>query len=402
MKPFKILLYVLVGSLIACNQPLPIKKFDATKMWKQPHYQSLQELRTESISKNLNAAQHYGVLEAAFGNYERNQFIFDSVEIIRNFTNYGLDTSIYHFQPQEALKELTKLAKSTNLVLINEAHHRPEHRVFTQQLIEQLYKQGYRYLALEGLHQRDSLIQKRKFPNEKSGVYITDFNYGNLIRKAFELGMKVISYDAYAPGLGVRDSLQAANIYAKSFAQNAAAKVVVHAGYGHICQQPFGNSRPMGVVLSELTESDPLVIDQTTTMEHQLESQKSDSYEYITTENNITQAVVLKNKGQLWNVSSVYDACVIHPKLKLENHRATWLQYGNRKTYFLPSEIRKAKYMGQLIKVYLQNEPSDAIPIDQFELKDLDMPIIVPSGSYRIEIYDAHYMLQLSVEHDFE
>ena len=34
------------------------------------------------------------------------------------------------------------------------------------------------------------------------------------------------------------------------------------------------------------------------------------------------------------------------------------------------------------------HDTSSAIPIDQFELQDLDIKIIVPKGDYRIEIYN--------------
>ncbi|MBX9449469.1 MAG: hypothetical protein KL787_07030 [Taibaiella sp.] len=42
-------------------------------------------------------------------------------------------------------------SKDEEIIIINEAHHVPLHRIFTRSLLKDLYNNGYRYLGLEAL-----------------------------------------------------------------------------------------------------------------------------------------------------------------------------------------------------------------------------------------------------------
>lgn len=377
--------------------------FNGDSIWKQNYYVSLNQFRNQEMSSFLGFEEVYGVYESFVGNYEKSRYLFDSISMMRNYGGYPFDAAIDSFQPQNALETIISATKNKNLVLINEVHHRPEHRVFMTQLLQELHKQGFRYLAVEGMNERDSLINERKYPNDKSGFYIQEICYGNMLRTAMNLGFRIVTYDTYFGGTSnERDSVQAVNIYNQTFGKTENAKVLVHAGYGHLSKNPFGGNRPMGFMLSHLYGLSPFVINQVEVIEHEIKTKQSANYQHLINKYEIDRPIVLKRKdNEYWTVTSSYDIDVIHPKLTFKNGRATFLFYNNRQAVDLPKALKQEKYLGHLIRVFNHSEPSSAVPIDQFELQNLNMKIIVPKGKYRIEIYNYNNEI-VKIITDFE
>ena len=54
-------------------------------------------------------------------------------------------------RPGEAVEAIAKAASGRRIVMLNEAHHIPRHRVLAKRLLEPLYQRGFRYLAVEAL-----------------------------------------------------------------------------------------------------------------------------------------------------------------------------------------------------------------------------------------------------------
>jgi|GEM_PF-5430505 len=74
-------------------------------------------------------------------------------------------------QIMDARSYILGQAASFDFVLINEAHHATQHRTFTASLLEDMYRQhGFRYLALEALSRRDTILSQRGFANTGSGI----------------------------------------------------------------------------------------------------------------------------------------------------------------------------------------------------------------------------------------
>jgi REP element-mobilizing transposase RayT len=106
----------------------------------------------------------------------------------------------FKYKPQQAGKYIIGQAKKTSLLIINEAHHEPRHRVFTESLLKDLWNSGYRYMCFETLDNRDSLLNKRKYPTKASGYYSNEPSFGNLIRSALRLGYKIFPYESEGNG----------------------------------------------------------------------------------------------------------------------------------------------------------------------------------------------------------
>ena len=62
-------------------------------------------------------------------------------------------------------------AEKYQIVMINEAHHVPQHRVFTYRLLEDLWQKGYRYLALEALSENAEHGLDKGYVSEKTGLH---------------------------------------------------------------------------------------------------------------------------------------------------------------------------------------------------------------------------------------
>ncbi|MDX1472304.1 MAG: hypothetical protein R3213_12465, partial [Flavobacteriaceae bacterium] len=127
----------------------------------------------------------------------------------------------------EVLNTIIKEAREHKLVMINEDHFYPHHRLLVTALLNQFKDIGYNYLALETLGaQQDSLLNlENAYPTLKTGFYSNEQNFSNLIRKAKELGYYFVGYENTDRDLD-RELCQAQNLYNKTFKLNPDAKVL--------------------------------------------------------------------------------------------------------------------------------------------------------------------------------
>lgn len=142
---------------------------------------------------------------------------------------------------------------NNQVVMFNEAHHVPKHRYLVGVLLDDLYNEGFRYLALEAFA-NDSLLSNLGFPTSENGFYIQEPVFSNLIRKAYNIGYTIFGYDHFGEN---REKEQANNIYEKTIKNNPEAKVIVLAGYSHI------RTDKMAGEFYNISGIKPLTIDQT-------------------------------------------------------------------------------------------------------------------------------------------
>ncbi|MGZ4044023.1 MAG: hypothetical protein ACXVO9_12530, partial [Bacteroidia bacterium] len=78
------------------------------------------------------------------------------------------------FKAVNAKDFILEKAKTEQIIIINEAHQQPYHRVFTTSLLHDLYAAGFRYFSAETLTNFDlsiNKIRKNKYPTINSGYY---------------------------------------------------------------------------------------------------------------------------------------------------------------------------------------------------------------------------------------
>jgi hypothetical protein len=170
------------------------------------------------------------------------------------------------WQAVDAADAIAKLAAGRRLVMINEAHHDAHTRQLTLALLPRLKALGFNYFAVEALGERDTELAARGYATWTSGSeYLHEPLFGEIVRKALQLGFVVVPYDADSDTPQGRESGQAKNLYQRVFAEHPEARLFVHAGYAHIdkAKGRLGEATPMAAQLQQLSGIEPLSIDQT-------------------------------------------------------------------------------------------------------------------------------------------
>ena len=147
------------------------------------------------------------------------------------------------------------------VVMFNEEHTQPRGRWLVASLLPALYRQGFRYLAIEALAPRDSAgLRRRGYPVAGSGFYTNEPHFGNLLRAARQIGFRLVAYESE---MADREQGQARNLLAATIARQPDARVLVLAGHAHISEAGALGGRSMAQWVRQLAHIDPLTIDQT-------------------------------------------------------------------------------------------------------------------------------------------
>ncbi|EZH72135.1 hypothetical protein ATO12_24675 [Aquimarina atlantica] len=285
---------------------------------------------------------------------------------------------------KEAKQEILKQTISKKVVMFNEEHHNPYHRVYVETFLKDLKKQGFTVLALETLAWEDQKLNSRKYPISKSGTYTKEPYFANLVRKALELGYKVLPYESKEivdnMSIAIREKNQADNLV--NIITKEPGNILVLAGYSHIAEKPIasghgGANEWMASILKTKYGIDPLTIDQT---------------EMINEEN--LNAVALPMLDATYYIpeefKGVYDMCLIYPKKVEDLHN----ELGKKKI----DVILNNEYVNTntLIQFYIKQEyekhKDKAIPYEQFMIESTKMSLYLgPAKKYIMLLRDKNY-----------
>jgi hypothetical protein len=299
------------------------------------------------------------------------------------------------YKPVDAFEAISSVSSTAQIILINEAHHVPQHRAFTLELLKVLRHKGFTHFAAETLFESDTHLQERGYPTKDTGAYINEPLYGDLVRTALKLGYKVVPYEwhgQYTPDN--RERGQAANLVEQIFKDNPKARLVVHAGYSHINEKgTLAGAKTMAQRLKEMTGIDPFTIDQTMMTEHSAPEYEHPIYAYLIAKNRMVKPSVLRNRqSEMWTLEKgKWDMTLFHPRSIYKAGRPVWLRLnGSRKPYQLPANICGSA-SNCLVRARAASESSDAIPIDQVEVvAGRNIPaLMLPAGKFVLEIEDS-------------
>lgn len=303
------------------------------------------------------------------------------------------DTDIGYFKQfikTDARNYILEKALNEQIVIINEAHHHPEHRIFAESLLEGLYSAGYRYFGVEGLNNYDSLLNERKYPIYGSGFLIQQPQFGNLIRRALELGFVLFPYDSEETSSIQREKDQANNI--KSFwLDNNKPKMIVYCGFQHVEEgSHFYWEKAMAGRLAEYTGVNPFTIDQVTLTEHSDTIFDDPIYKIIDSD---YPAVFLDSCDWAYKGPAVNNQCdlyVYHPRTQWKLGRPIWMFQNSRIPYIV--NIPPGLSFPCLVFAYNRSEAVDrAIPIDVIEMKNSHdgKALSLKKGNYTILFKDS-------------
>jgi len=163
---------------------------------------------------------------------------------------------------QQAINALLDETKKHPMVMFNENHFYPTHRLMVKKLLPDLKKQGFTHLALEALGEnQDSLLNNGHPPTLDTGFYTQEPHFGRLLRTAQELNFTLVSYENTTADKS-REQGQVDNLYQTTIGKNDSAKVIVLAGLDHILEQPDDGKKWLGYLLHEKYNINPFTISQ--------------------------------------------------------------------------------------------------------------------------------------------
>lgn len=319
-----LLLGVVMGGVLGIAPSMAI-----SQRFSQEQVHLFEELR--AIPTDLGRYQYLAKINAAsgVGNIPRQLLAFVENELglyneaIRDFPlrvmpidNLNVDKLREDWHASPALDNIAALARSRQILMINEAHHDAHTRLLTLELLPRLYQSGYRYIALEALASKPGAIVKRGYPIASDGSeYLSEPIYGEIVREAVRLGFTIVSYESQSRTPQERERQQAESIFRQVFAVDPAAKLIVHAGYAHVDKAAgrLGNVLPMATFLSTKAGTNPLVVDQTQFREQFPAGDAQ--YEQLVEKFRPKAPIVLKNDdGAVWSAApQLYDITVILP-----------------------------------------------------------------------------------------
>jgi len=289
-----------------------------------------------------------------------------------------------------AQEYILERAKDYQVVIINEAHHMPQHRVFTTRLLEDLKAQGFKHLGLETFfasETNDSTLQANGYPILTTGYYSKEPQFGNLIREALHSDYKVFGYESQGHANGKEREINQARNIQEYLSKYPDEKLIIHCGFDHGYEGDMSNSweKAMAGRLTEFTGIDPLTITQTVFSERSSLDLESPYYQLV----DVPEAsVFLDEEGKSfgdYRSGSWFDIAVFHPRSGGFD-RPKWMVYGERKELaysFMDADIN----CPCLVFAYKEGEEiGTAVPYDIQETSDKTLTFVLDESNFEIVI----------------
>jgi hypothetical protein len=255
----------------------------------------------------------------------------------------------------EAKEFILESFKGKDIVMINEAHDRPQTRAFITSLLKDLKEAGVTHLAMETFSENENFAEL----DCTTGYFTQEPSSGEIVREALSLGYKLVPYEDYDlmnHTLIQRDSIQAKKLY-DGIKKNSGEieKTLVVAGYRHIAEAYDPTFVTMAMNFKKISKINPLTIDQV----QLIENNDNVSYPYnrildTAFNNGKVLAFTAKSMRAFDIDTNVYDICLYHPKTTYTHNRPSWLINLKEKQFFsvaIPESIKPV-----LVQAYLSAE----------------------------------------------
>lgn len=290
-------------------------------------------------------------------------------------------------------------AKTQRLVMINESHFKPIHRVFIGEIAAQLSSLDYTHYGSEMLGNVDKTEWLNSISGPRGTGYFANVNgfkdywnepvYAQVIEKTSKLKYRLFAYegDISRPPEGTdsltdyRERLAASNIK-KELETFPTEKFLIHAGYHHIKERnDASNIIWMAEHLKDAYPVDPLTISQTECYTEEANITNSLGYSLLTDE----AGIPISGYG--------YDLIIAAPKPKLYRERPLWLRNQLGKQFI--DVPRDARFDGPndftLITAHRVDRPSPAAPEDIiYRAPHSEKVLALRRGEYTLTISDRN------------
>lgn len=304
------------------------------------------------------------------------------------------------------IPSIIKYARDHKIVLINESHSKPLHRLFIAEIAKLLSTEGYKHYgselfsinSTERLNSENGLrIKKFLSSQDLQFPYREDPVFAQVMEELASIGYNFFSYEADASSppeetldaVTYRDGLQADNII-MYLAGHDDEKALIHAGYYHIKENDSSSDSVwMAEHLNVKYGQNPLTISQT------------DCYgtEYFK-DGFLGYALLADINGKPVSRNG-YDLILVAPKETQYNERPVWLRdHMGRRFVNIP---KLAQFDGPddftIIKAFKKGDNPEAIPEDLIYRTPFSQKVLaLRPGTYRIEVSDRNKSILTKME----
>ncbi|MCM8569895.1 hypothetical protein NE848_10925 [Gramella jeungdoensis] len=310
----------------------------------------------------------------------------------KNYTQTQIDSINENYKIVSAKEYIIQQSKKNRVIIINEAHHYSFHRVFTESLLQDLYKQGYRNLGVEALSNGNTIdrnLNNRNYAIQKSGYYTQDPNFGKMLRTALNLGFNVFAYEQTGNLNGKEREIAQANNIQRIMNERPNEKFLIYCGFDHSLEGEHRSwGKAMAGRLKEFTGVDPLTINQVKYSERYnrnfnqplLKALKIDSPSILIDSDNNPFRYQKKNG---WS-----DIAVLHPNTVYEKGRPQWLFNDGSQLVEVKNENFEINYPIMVLAYKKGENINEAIPVDIVELegKSDKSYFVLDKGHYNIVV----------------
>lgn len=377
--PFSLLFLL---SYLAFGQPPP------------PSYRLSSQIEADRSRDTTDMHDWFGLWGYSYiGEYRKALQLIDEINPPTPSARMDREDSLYlnRFKPVNAVSCIVEKAKNAQIVIINEAHHVPQHRTFTTYLLEGLYRQGFRYLGVEGISQEEKNLNQRKYPVPETGFYTQEPQFGELLRVALTMGFEVFAYEATVGKNGKEREIEQARNIQRVLQRNPAARMLIHCGHSHVLEDSLATSweKAMAGRLKEFTGIDPLTINQEPMTERGSPDRDDPLYRRVP----VTEPTVLVNAaGKAFNGFKDFkgfDILVFHPRSTYQLGRPQWLLLGGRRKPYVLRPEQLTVGFPCLVLAYRENEKNpQGVPADVVEVTSREdrKALILAKGRYTVKV----------------
>lgn len=290
-------------------------------------------------------------------------------------------------------------AKEYDIIMLNENHCMPQHRVFAQSLLETLKKNGYKYLALETIMEdEDKPIIVNGAINYDVGYYTKEVHYSNFLKDAIDLGFYVFGYepnyrsDKYIEGEPkIRDLDMCYNILDKWNKEEG--KLFIYCGFGHSFNQKMSlrsyleNENPELKIMS----INQIILNQE--IKSQVQNKIREKVDLVSVPS------VLLDSNTEYTLRDLYEAEIIHP-LYSSTLNNLYKYYPTHIKYEIPEQ-----YLNNDLYFYnsrIIDKICNINPIAIYRSKNKTTSISLPTGSevymYKVDNENTQFISKLKFE----
>lgn len=284
-----------------------------------------------------------------------------------------------------AMDDILAKAESHTLVIINEDHTKPVHRLFIRNLALRLRDLGFTHYAAETFS--TSIVDGTGYPQLEEGFYTSEPMFARSVEALRRVGYQLVPYEARIDQFDIndpdprrqvaaREEAQAQNLMDSVLTEQPAAKMIVHVGHGH--GQELIITAPdfipmMAARLKEKSGIDPLTIDLTM-------CGKTDGRAFLS-------ADAFRKNGD--RVPNFTDYLIAFGPQEFVRGRPSYRLAAGDAFVGVPASLRlegapvmiEARPLG----AGLEQQPVERLVLDAGE----ELPLLLPEGAWSLTAFDA-------------